>query len=125
MSAFRLEVAELSKRSFVLIVAVFGLAALAAAYIFLQTRYFWPKSIQDDLFGEEVLNFSSQIKHENELAYGEGRVIWVYDLGADRAKVRQLCGEMPQCTVQLVVEEGVTIGVSVENDRATIFEEWR
>ena len=74
----RLHLSRRWKIGIVAIAACLGIAACIAAYSWYDEQYAWPRKIQIEILGEEIVTHGSFRSYEGSAAYGQGMFRWTY-----------------------------------------------
>ena len=78
MVASRLHVSRRWKIATLAITGCLGVGACIAAYGWYDERYAWPRKIQIEILGEEIVTHESLRSYEASAAYGQGIFRWTY-----------------------------------------------
>jgi len=76
--ASRLHLSRRWKIAFAAIVGCLSFGACIAAYSWYDKQFAWPRKIQIEILGEEIVTHDSLRGYEGSAAYGQGMFRWTY-----------------------------------------------
>ena len=78
MVASRSHLSRRWKIATVALAGCLGVGACVAGYSWYDERYAWPRRIQIEILGEEIVTHDTLRSYEGSAAYGQGMFRWIY-----------------------------------------------
>ncbi len=103
---------------------------MAAAWLYDRYHFAvrWPAEVQRETVGKAVAGADKLLSKERHFAFGEGFARWKYKADSSSEALQSLCGnvEVRRCsfTRSRVLDEGVTLNVSLSRGVLTVEEWW-